>query len=278
MDTKLKLLIVEDSPTQAMKLRMFLEEKGHEVRWAKNGKEGLSMGKKIQPDIIISDVVMPEMDGYEMCEHIKKDEATCHIPVLLLTSLSAPEDLVKGLKASADYYVTKPYNVEYLLSRLDDIMAQNKIKTDPAEPLEMEFVFNGKKHQVNSSRSQIMSLLLSTYENTVQRNKELTQTKEVLQKVNQTLEDKLYELKISEERFRSLVMTIPDIVYRIDPQGKFTFLNKAISRIGYTPEELVGKHFSKIVLPADVDHIKRDSVLKEHAGKVAGDEKAPKAI
>lgn len=83
-------------------------------------------------------------------------------------------------------------------------------------------------------------------------------------------------LKVSEEKFGSLVLTIPDIIYRIDPDGNFIFLNDAVRSIGYEPEELIGKHFSEIIYPPDVEDVSRSKVLPKYAGKITGDEWAPK--
>ena len=97
-----------------------------------------------------------------------------------------------------------------------------------------------------------------------------------LEALNRRLKDKLNELQASEERFRSLVVTIPDIVYRIDGDGHFTFVNNAIRRLGYEPETLYGEHFSKIILPADVPAVSRREVLPRLAGRVAKDAETPK--
>jgi len=97
-----------------------------------------------------------------------------------------------------------------------------------------------------------------------------------LKDLNEQLKEKLEALQASEERFRSLVITIPDIVYRIDEEGRFTFINSAVRRLGYEPYELVGKHFSEIILPADVEDISRVKVLNKYRGKRTGASNCPK--
>ena len=104
----------------------------------------------------------------------------------------------------------------------------------------------------------------------------VTQRTRKLHDLNATLKQKLNELQASEERFRSLVLTIPDIVYRIDREGHFTFVNDAIKRLGYEPEELLGKHFSTIVYPGEKEEISRETVLPKWRGRVTGDRNAPK--
>ena len=90
------------------------------------------------------------------------------------------------------------------------------------------------------------------------------------------LENNLRELKASEERFKSLVLTIPDIVYRIDRKGFFIFVNDAVKKLGHEPAELVGKHFSEIILPAEVESVSRAIILPKYADKTTGDKNAPK--
>ncbi len=276
MPEKGNILIVEDSPTQSMYLKFLLEENGYTVRVARNGLEGLDAASKIRPQLIISDVMMPEMTGYEMCRAIKDDPLLSPIPLILLTTLSDPEDILKGVEAQADFYLTKPFDETALLSRVKDILDHTlELKKDEKWE-ELEIVVRGKRRKVRSTSTRIMNLLLSTYENAVLRNTELLNAQVELRDLNEELEDRVYELRVSENRFRSLVKTIPDIVYRINPQGKFTFINEAIERLGYMPEDLIGQHFSKIILPADVKRVDRKAVMKKLKGKKTGDEKAPK--
>ncbi len=270
------ILVVEDSPTQAMYLQILLEEAGYEVHAARNGREGLDAAWEKHPRLIISDVMMPEMSGYEMCRAIKNEPELSQIPLILLTTLSDPEDILKGLEAKADYYLTKPFDETALLSRVKDILDHPMIQKTDETWEALEIVIGGKRRIVRSTSTRIMNLLLSTYENAVLRNTELLKAQEELRNLNEKLEDRLYELRVSENRFRSLVKTIPDIVYRIDPQGRFTFINEAIKRLGYMPEDLLGEHFSKIILPADAIKVDRETVLKEFKGRKTGDEKAPK--
>ncbi len=270
------ILVVEDSPTQSMYLKLLLEEAGYTVHMARNGKEGLAATLKKNPALIISDVMMPEVSGYEMCRAIKDDPRLTTIPVILLTTLSDPEDILRGIEAKADYYLTKPFDETALLSRVKDILSHPPALKEDETWEELEIVIGGKRKKVRSTSTRMMNLLLSTYENAVQRNTELLRAQKELRDLNEQLEERIYELRVSENRFRSLVRTIPDIVYRIDPQGRFTFINEAIQRLGYMPEELMGVHFSKIILPAEVKRVDRRTVLKQYKGKKTGHGKAPK--
>jgi PAS domain S-box-containing protein len=272
------ILVVEDSPTQSMYLKFLLEENGYAVHVARDGREGLDAASEKRPRLIISDVMMPKMTGYEMCRAIKDDPELSIIPLILLTTLSDPEDILKGVEAKADYYLTKPFDETALLSRVRDILDHNLELKKDEQWEELEIVVRGKRRKVRSTTTRIMNLLLSTYENAVQRNTELLKAQEELRDLNEELEDRVYELRVSENRFRSLVKTIPDIVYRIDPQGRFTYINEAIERLGYLPEDLIGQHFSKIILPADVKRVDRKAVLKELKGRKPGMKRHPNCL
>ncbi len=276
MPQEKSILVVEDSPTQSMYLKLLLEGEGYGIHTARDGREGLAAASEKRPRLIISDVMMPEMSGYEMCRAIKDDPNLAEIPLILLTTLSDPEDILKGIEAKADYYLTKPFDETALLSRVKDVLTHTPAVKTGEKWEELEIVIGGKLRKVRSTSTRIMNLLLSTYENAVQRNTELLKAQEELRELNEKLEERVYDLRVSENRFRSLVKTIPDIVYRVDPQGRFTYINEAIQRLGYMPDDLIGEHFSKIILPADLQRVDRKAVLKEFKGKKTGDKKAPK--
>src|SRR3990170_9014172 len=128
MNSGIEILVVEDSPTQAEQLKHILEQHDYSVSVANNGKEALSLINKHKPTIVISDIIMPEMDGYQLCRQIKADENLTNIPVILLTSLSDPEDIVRGLECGADNFITKPYDEKYLLSRIQYILISDELR------------------------------------------------------------------------------------------------------------------------------------------------------
>ncbi len=116
------VIIAEDSRIQAKILQQRLTTAGHSVRWGVNGSEALRLVKERIPDIIISDIEMPEMNGYEFCKSVKTDPNLRTIPFILLSTLSDPIDIIRGLDAGADNYVTKPYESEYLLGRMQSLL------------------------------------------------------------------------------------------------------------------------------------------------------------
>jgi signal transduction histidine kinase/DNA-binding response OmpR family regulator/ligand-binding sensor domain-containing protein len=96
--------------------------KKYDISIANNGVEGLEKVNQKNPDLVISDVMMPEMDGYELCNKIKSDSKTCHIPVLLLTALGSNDDIVKGLEFGADEYLSKPFSIKHLQLRISKLI------------------------------------------------------------------------------------------------------------------------------------------------------------
>ncbi|MBI4284612.1 MAG: response regulator, partial [Chloroflexi bacterium] len=118
----IEILIAEDSPTQAMQLKYVLEEAGYRVAMASNGREALVLIRQRRPTLVITDIIMPEMDGYQLCEQIKGDAALRDIPVIVLTALSDAEDIIRAVKCGTDSFITKPYDEKYLVSTIQNIL------------------------------------------------------------------------------------------------------------------------------------------------------------
>lgn len=120
------ILIVEDNK-ELLQILHTLFKPTYRVLSANNGKEGLEKLRQEMPDIVVSDIMMPEMMGTEMCTRIKNDFNTCHIPVVLLTALGSPEQSITGLKLGADDYIGKPFNSEVLLARCNNLVRNRQI-------------------------------------------------------------------------------------------------------------------------------------------------------
>ncbi len=119
------LLLVEDNPDVVTYVESILST-DYEITVAKNGEIGIEYAIEKIPDIIISDVMMPIKNGYEVCETLKTDERTSHIPIILLTAKATVDDRIHGLKYGADAYLTKPFNKDELLIRLGQLVALRK--------------------------------------------------------------------------------------------------------------------------------------------------------
>ena len=171
------ILIVEDSPTQAERLVSVLESRGHAVAVATSSEAALDLWPSSSFDLVISDIVMPGVSGYELCKKIKTSPGGANVPVMLLTALNEPMDIIRGLECGADNFITKPYRDDHLIERTDRILEHRKLRGAERVGLGIEIVFLGKRFTISSGKEQILDLLLSSFEDTVRTNQEL-QTKE----------------------------------------------------------------------------------------------------
>jgi signal transduction histidine kinase len=179
-----RILIAEDSPTQAMRLAHILKRQGYQIEIAGNGREALEIAGWFRPVLLISDVVMPEMGGYELSTRIKAHRDLRDISVILVTTMSDSDDVIRGLKCGADNFILKPFEEGYLLGRVRYVLANREMRRAEEALMGLEIHFNGERHLITADRLQILNLLLSTYDATVQRNKELTRKHEELQALN----------------------------------------------------------------------------------------------
>jgi two-component system, cell cycle sensor histidine kinase and response regulator CckA len=173
------ILIAEDSPTQAQKLTWLLEQAGYEVRTAQHGRQALEMMQQQLPDLLITDVVMPEMDGYQLCQAVRKAFGM-DVPVMLVTDLKAANDVLKGLKVGADNFLTKPYQGSYLLDQVEYLLSNQRLRGRRKMELGIEIEFGGERHYITSDRQQILDLLISTYHEAVHLNQQLVLNAEKL--------------------------------------------------------------------------------------------------
>ena len=192
-DERLEILAVEDSPTQAELLRYLLEQSGYRVTIASTGEQALALLGERAPSAIISDITMPGMNGYEVCRRIRADERTRDIPVILLTSLASSEDVLEGLACGADSFITKSYSKHYLITNIQQVLANRQPGKGELPRINVEVNIAGKTHSVAADRQRIITLLLSTYEAAAHQNAELHETQEELRTVNDRLEDKVRE-------------------------------------------------------------------------------------
>lgn len=120
-----RLLLIDDDPNLILLVKDYLEFRGYEVITAENGREALEVLEKEIPDMIICDVMMPEMDGYALVEHVRQDPRTSWIPVLFLSAKGQSQDRVKGLSTGADVYMVKPFEPEELVAQVDSSIKQS---------------------------------------------------------------------------------------------------------------------------------------------------------
>lgn len=183
------LLIIEDNRDVTSYIVNLLE-KDYEIQTAANGQLGIDKALEIIPDIIISDVMMPEKDGYEVCETLKNDARTNHIPIILLTAKATAEDKLTGLKTGADAYLMKPFNKDELLVRLNNLLTIRK-KLQDKYAMQMVPVSGAKIQKTD-----------------------LTETDLFLQKLQQIVLEKLDDPKLGAEDLCQAVKLSQSQLYR----------------------------------------------------------------
>lgn len=191
---EVEVLIVEDSATQAQHLAHLLEaEGGYRVRVASNGAEGLAMARARPPTLIISDINMPVMNGFTLCQEIKQDPGLRDVPVILLTSLTSLYDVIRGLDCGADNFIRKPFDARYLMGRVRYILANRALRSNERVQLGMRINLGGQTHFITAERQQIFDLLISTYEEAIQMTEELKAQQERIAHSYQSLRG-LYQI------------------------------------------------------------------------------------
>ncbi|MEO5970030.1 MAG: response regulator [Bdellovibrionia bacterium] len=202
------ILIAEDAPTQAMGLKFLLENQNYRVTIARDGEEALRLIPLVKPQLIITDIVMPKLDGYQLCQEVKKHPQFKNIPVILLTSLTEVTDVIKGLECGADNFVTKPFNNNYFLARVNYVLKEMSAVKNESHEDSIKIEYSGHSFSIKADRLQIINILLSVFDAAIQRNYELIHTKNELKAAYGQLEENL--MKVNEmneelEKFCSCV-------------------------------------------------------------------------
>lgn len=194
-DHALSLLVVEDSRTQAEYLKKILERADYQVSIAADGRQAIQAIGMDPPSLVLTDIIMPEMDGYAVCRWIKKNPGTSHIPVILVTQLCDPVDVMKGLEAGADNFIIKPFEPDCVLSRIERTLHENTPFSGPSELEAISVMAGDGSHTISASRKQVLNILLSTYETAVKKNAELEKAQDKLFFLNEQLETAIQDLK-----------------------------------------------------------------------------------
>jgi DNA-binding response OmpR family regulator len=174
------VVIAEDSRVQGKVLQQRLIAAGYDAHVGINGELALELVQKLKPDIVVSDIEMPKMNGYELCSAIKQSEELKRCPVILLSTLNDAEDIIKGLAAGADNYITKPYDIKFLIARIEDLRSNPVQDVDLESSSTIPVTIGGQVYEVRSGRQQTLNLLVSVFENAVEKNKELHRSNEHL--------------------------------------------------------------------------------------------------
>ena len=232
-----EILIVEDSLTQAERLRYFLERNGFAVRIARDGTQALEQVVEAVPAMIVSDIIMPEMDGYELCRRLRQDEATRDVPVILLTGLTEPSDVINGLASGASDFLAKPYNEQSLVARIDRALTNRELRRGSGDGGAVEVFFAGNSYTLESSSGQSIDFLLSSFEDAIDKNRQLNEA-------NDQLKDALGKISSLETRYQKLMEFSPAALLVVGLDGVIWFANQAAEQLfRRDAEELKGTEF-----------------------------------
>jgi two-component system phosphate regulon response regulator PhoB len=147
--TKPRILVVDDEPDAVELIEFNLKANGYEVVTAADGEEALQKARTIMPNLIILDIMLPEVDGMEVCKILRRDQRTSAIPVIMLTAKAAEIDRVLGLELGADDYVTKPFSPRELALRVKRLLRTGAVPEEKTDRIEWkELVIDIPRHQV----------------------------------------------------------------------------------------------------------------------------------
>ena len=223
---KVRILVVEDSKTQAAQLQFILESEGYEVDVVYDGDQAIERLGRESYDLVLMDVIMPRMSGLEACHTLKKDAATMATPIVLVTHLDSPGDMLKGLQAGADNYVTKPYQQDQILRRVRWLIERPGVDLPGDRGVELEF--EGESYTITSDKMQILRFVLPL------------------------LAEPRHEEAADLERLRAetILDSTADGIITIDESGIVRSYNRAAQKIfGYAAKEVVGNNVS-ILMPS----------------------------
>ncbi|MGB7441266.1 MAG: PAS domain S-box protein, partial [Coleofasciculaceae cyanobacterium] len=206
-----RILVVDDQPANLRLLTKMLSERGYKVRVAPNGKFALKSSKLTPPDLILLDIMMPDMNGYQVCQQLKADEKTRNIAVIFLSALNDVFNKVKAFEVGAADYISKPLQEQEVIARIENQLSIRRLQKQLASEntrLQQEIII---RQQAETSLSQ------------------------------------------SERKYRDLVETSQDMVWSVNMEGNYTFVNQAVKKIyGYEPEEMIGRPFSSFLLSSEI--------------------------
>ena len=165
-----KIAVIEDNKTNIKLIRYQLEAEGFDIHVEETGNAGLKMIKIQKPDLIILDIGLPDIDGFEICKRIRNDAITKNYPIIMLTARGEDRDKIEGLSLGADDYVTKPYNAEELILRIKNLLTRSKfykennglikLKELEIDYFKREVKVKGKLVKLTFSEYQILNLLI----------------------------------------------------------------------------------------------------------------------
>jgi len=235
-----RVLIVDDNSANLYLLECLLKGHGIEVTSAENGKEALEKARLNPPNLIVSDILMPVMDGYTLCREWKSDEQLKHIPFVFYTATyTEPKDETFALSLGAERFIIKPQDLDIFMNIIKEVLEKNyAVKQTGTKPLGEEMEFFRQHNEILFKK---------------------------LEKKMLDLEIANKELKILEERYRLSFENVTDVIYTIDTDLNVLSMSPSVERVlGYKPEDFIGRSVTdlgKIFTPESFEQAVADAVL-----------------
>ena len=217
-----KIAVIEDNKTNIKLIRYQLEMEGFDVHIEETGNAGIKMIKNQKPDIVILDIGLPDIDGFELCKTLRNDKVTKDYPIIMLTAKGEDRDKIKGLKLGADDYITKPYNADELILRIKNLLTRyvkykenngfKKVKDLEVDYSKREVKVKGKLVSLTFSEYQILNLLIDNSGKTFTK-KELNK---IIFNINEEVESRTIDTHVHNLRKKlkssgSLINTIGSV-------------------------------------------------------------------
>jgi PAS domain S-box-containing protein len=262
------ILIVDDNPVNLEVLSVILNQAGYQVRVEIDGINALEHVRLHPPDLILLDVMMPEADGFAVCEQLKNDPLSQAIPIIFISALDSAQAKVKGFKLGAVDYISKPFQQEEILARVElHLQLRHLQKTLEQQNLQLKDLSENLEKQVGR-RTKALTRSLDDLEKTqtqlaAANTKLKNHTRYLELQVSiraQSLKQEIQQrkqaeqaLSESEAKFRRLVENANDMIYSVSPEGTFTYFSPKIKDIlGYEPQEVIGQAFAFLTHPEDM--------------------------
>ena len=240
-------LVIEDNADVAKYIMVCLEGK-YRVQWSPDGKQGIATAINTIPDIIISDVMMPEKDGFEVCKTLKQDERTSHIPIILLTAKATDKDRIEGLSHGADAYLTKPFNKEELFIRLEQLIKIRRQLQKKYSKIEIDILEKSEPVGEEIFLQKVVGLIEKNLDaenlNSTMLAQKLNMSESQLYRKIKALSDKSISvfirstrLSVAKKQLRNTSLTISEIAYQCGFNNPNWFSSSFKQEFGVSPSK-----------------------------------------
>jgi DNA-binding response OmpR family regulator len=235
-----RILVVEDSPSQAAVLTADLESAGFEVSCAKDGETALELLERLDVDLVLTDLVMPGIDGHELCRRVKARDKS--LPVVLLTSLDDPIEIVHGLEAGADNFLRKPYRAAQLVSRIETVLYHRDMRAGGRAAMGLEVLLRDQPFLITAERQQILDLLIASFEDLVDTVHTLRDRERELQESEEQLRNQLDATERERRRIEAVFEAAPNPMVITDAHGRITDASDSLcALLGTSRQHLIGR-------------------------------------